>query len=61
MRFFRGLAIVLAVVFTSIGISMLYEPVSNQRAPASDQVIIGAVFCALALTLVYFVSRPIMK
>jgi len=40
---------------------MLYEPVSHQRAPASDQVIVGAVFRALALALVYFVSRPIVK
>jgi hypothetical protein len=61
MRFFRGIAILLAVIFTSIGIFMLYEPVSHQRAPASDQVILGAVFCALALTLVYFVSRPVVK
>ena len=61
MRFFRGLGIILAVVFISVGIFMLYEPVSHQRAPASDQVIVGAVFCALALTLVYFVSRPVMK
>lgn len=61
MRFFRGLGIILAVVFISVGIFMLYEPVSHHRAPASDQVIVGAVFCALALTLVYFVSRPIVK
>jgi uncharacterized BrkB/YihY/UPF0761 family membrane protein len=61
MRFFRGIAIILAVIFISIGIFMLYEPFSRQRAPASDQVIVGAVFCALALTLVYFVSRPIVK
>jgi hypothetical protein len=40
---------------------MLYEPVSYQRAPASGQVIFGAVFCRLTLTLVYFVSRPIVK
>lgn len=61
MRWFRGLAIILASVFISIGIFMLYEPVSYQRAPASGQVIFGAVFCRLALTLVYFVSRPIVK
>jgi hypothetical protein len=61
MRFFKGIAIILAVIFISMGIFMLYEPVSSQRAPASDQVIVGAVFCALALTLVYFVSRPVMK
>jgi hypothetical protein len=61
MRFFRGIAIILAVIFVSIGIFMLYEPVSHQLAPASDQVIVGAVFCALALALVYFVSRPILK
>jgi len=61
MRFFRGIAILLAAIFISIGIFMLYEPVSHQRAPDSDQVIVGAVFRALALALVYFVSRPIVK
>lgn len=61
MRFFRGLMLLLAAIFTFMGIFMLYDTLSQRRAPASDQVILGAVFCALALTLVYFVSRPILK
>ena len=61
MRAFRGFAIVLAVAFICAGIFMLYDPVSHQLAPASDQVIAGAVCCSLAFILVYFVSRPILK
>jgi hypothetical protein len=61
MRVFRGFAIFLALAFVSIGIVMSFDSVSQPRAPASDHVSAGAVFCSLAFTLVYFLPRPVVK
>ena len=51
----------LILTFISLGILFLYDSVSHPRAAAPGQVITGAVFCSLALTLLYFLSRPAEK
>jgi len=45
----------------SVGIFMLYDSLAQRSAAASDSVIAGAVLFSLALTLLYFLSRPAAK
>jgi len=61
MRVFKGFAILLTVAFISVGIFILYDPMARRSAAASDSVIPGAVLFSLALTLLYFLSRPTLK
>jgi hypothetical protein len=61
MRIFRGFAILLMVVLISLGIFILYDSLARRSAAASDNVIAGAVLFSLALTLLYFISRPAVK
>jgi hypothetical protein len=61
MRVFRGFAILLALVSILFGVLILYDSVAWQVAAAPGQIIAGALFCSLALSLLYFVSRPAPK
>ena len=61
MRVFKGFAILLTVTMISVGIFMLYDSMAQRSAAASDKVIAGAVLFSLALTLLYFLSRPAAK
>jgi len=61
MRVFRGFAILLTVTVISVGIFILYDSMARRSAAGSDGVIVGAVLVSLALTLLYFLSRPAVK
>jgi len=61
MRIFRGFAIVFTVALISLGIFILYDSMAQRSAAASDSVVPGAVLFSLALTLLYFISRPTVK
>lgn len=61
MKFFKGFAVLLALTFILLGILFLYDSVSHPIAAAPGQIIAGAFFCSLALTLVYFLLRPAEK
>lgn len=61
MKIFRGFVILLTLTSISIGIFILYDSIARKRAAASDHVIVGAVLFSLALTLLYFLSRPTVK
>jgi protein-S-isoprenylcysteine O-methyltransferase Ste14 len=61
MRIFRGFAILFTVALISLGIFILYDSMARRSAAASDSVIAGAVLFSLALTLLYFISRPTVK
>jgi len=61
MRVFKGFAILLTVTMISVGTFMLYDPMAQRSAAASDSVIAGAVLFSLALTLLYFRPRPALK
>ena len=61
MRIFRGFAILLSVALISVGIFILYDSMARRSAAGSDGVIVGAVLVSLALTLLYFLSRPAVK
>ena len=61
MRVFRGFGIFLTVAFISLGVFILYDPLARRSAAASDGVIPGAVLFTLALAMLYFLSRPIVK
>jgi hypothetical protein len=61
MRVYGGFAILLALVAISLGVLILYDSLSRQVTAAPGQTIAGAVFCSLALALLYFVSRPALQ
>jgi hypothetical protein len=61
MRAFRGFAVFLMLVSVCGGIFILYDPLARQSATTHDAVIPGAVLFSLALTLLYFISRPAVK
>jgi len=61
MRAFRGFAVFLMVVSVSGGIFILYDSRTRQSATSYDAIIPGAVLFSLALTLLYFISRPAVK
>jgi protein-S-isoprenylcysteine O-methyltransferase Ste14 len=61
MRVFGGFAILLTVVLILLGIFILYDSMTRRSAAASDSVIAGAVLFSLALTLLYFISKPAVK
>ena len=61
MRAFRGFAIALMLALISLGIFILYNSMARRSAAAADSVIAGAVLFSLALTLLYYISRPTIK
>ncbi len=61
MRGFRGLAILLALVSIALGAFIVYGSLAKQVAALAGQIIADAVFCSLALALLYFASRPALK
>ncbi len=61
MRVFSGFAILLTVALVSLGIFVLCDSVVRRSAAASDSVMAGAGLFSLALTLLYFRSRPALK
>jgi hypothetical protein len=61
MRVYGGFAILLALVAISLGVLILYNSLARQVAAAPGQIIAGAVFCSLALALLYFASRPALQ
>jgi len=61
MRVFSGFAILLTVALVSLGIFVLCDSMARRGAAASDRIMTGAVLFSLALTLLYFLSRPALK
>jgi hypothetical protein len=61
MRIFRDFAILLTLALISLGIFILHDAMARRSAAASDSVIAGAVLFSLALTLLYFISRPTVR
>jgi len=61
MRVFRGFAIVLMLTLISLGVFVLYNSMARRSAAGADSVIAGAVLFSLALTLLYYISRPTIK
>jgi hypothetical protein len=61
MRAFRGFAIVRTVTLIAVGILILYDPFVRGSATAPDALKPGSALFSMALTLLFFISRPAVK
>jgi hypothetical protein len=58
---FKGMVIILIVISISLGAFILYDSIGQRYEASPDHIIEGALLCAFALALLYFVSRPAVK
>ncbi len=61
MILFRGIGIFLALTFSFFGVFLLQNALARPMTAGSASVIGGSVFCALSLTLVYFLWKRAEK
>jgi hypothetical protein len=61
MRFFRPTAAIFTLIFASLGVVILYDPLGKGVPSQPGSLLFGAFCCSLAFVLVFFLLQPIDK